>query len=329
MPGHGKYRDRPGAGISRHQKSGAGEWRSSFAEPGGLRLGLTVPEVTGKTTDIHDLAVFMKQVRAAPVHKYRVDMAGLKVATPLSIVLLGALFRWLESQDVDILIPTPSIPPRTAEVLRQTGFLSAFRLGPPVGRGSTIRYREDAHHDPNSIIDYLKTDLLSRNFLAIPEVSQSTIAGALGEIYQNAFDHAESPVGVISCGQYDKNSKIAELAAVDLGVGIPGNVRRHFRRLRRTRPSGEEAMQWAMEPGHTTKPLNISRGNGLTLLTDLVTRYRGWLEIRSHDGRVIVRDGHVTFQPAGVGISGTLIRVRLRCDTEPFDLGQPDDRPLF
>lgn len=271
----------------------------------------------------------MKKTRAAQVRRYRVDMTGLKTATPVSIVLLGALFRWLEVQGVDILIPTPSIPSQTAAVLRQNGFLSAFRLGQPIGRGPTIRYREDSYHDPDAIIRYLKTDLLGRNFLAIPETSQSAIAGALEEIYQNAFDHAESPVGVISCGQYYKEKKIAELAVVDLGIGIPGNVRRYFRRIKRRYLTGKEAMDWAMKQGHTTLPRDISRGNGMTLLADLVARYRGSLEIRSYDGRVIVRDGNVIPERAPVGISGTLVRVRLRCDTEPFDLAGSEDRPLF
>src|SRR6185503_6426702 len=114
------------------------------------------------------------------------------------------------------------------------------------------------------------------------------------EVYANAFDHSESPIGIVNCSSFDRARKRLHLAVVDFGIGIPTNVRKFF--------SGQQiravpAMKWAFTEGRSTKAevVGYSRGLGLHVLKDFIQVNGGFMEVYSNDGYVKISEGKELF----------------------------------
>lgn len=292
-------------------------------------INLRLPPLTGGPADIPSLIVRARDLQKKDLAStYHVDFADVKWCSPAALVFIGAALRATELRGSAIKIRTDSIASNLQRLLKQNGFLSAFGVSERVPHGTTISYREDRALDVNSVVNYLKTDLLARDFLRLPDEAQGEIAGVLAEIYVNAFDHAESPVGVVSCGHYSRRTNRAQFAAVDLGKGIVTSVRRYLRRGRHRGLDDVDSLKWAFERGHTTKPGREPRGNGLPLLQDFITRYHGFMEIRSNAARVLIKDSKTRFEPVSAGVRGTLVRITLDCDRSLFLNAEEDEDDL-
>jgi signal transduction histidine kinase len=148
------------------------------------------------------------------------------------------------------------------------------------------------------------------------EALQERITGEVSEIYQNAFEHSQSEIGVFSCGQHYPKAGWLQLTVVDFGVGIPNRVRSF---PNNSGISTHEALKWAFMPGHTTKQ-DICSGMGLSLLHDFVAQNQGILTLFSNDGCVIVDDNGIKFQNTYTKFSGTLVNIGLRCDQSYYCL---------
>jgi hypothetical protein len=83
--------------------------------------------------------------------------------------------------------------------------------------------------DKEILADYLKTKWLGCGWIHVSPSLQDAIVGRVWEIYANAFEHAQSSIGVFSCGQHYPKMKELKLTVVDFGVGIPSNVRLFMR----------------------------------------------------------------------------------------------------
>ena len=95
------------------------------------------------------------------------------------------------------------------------------------------------------------------------------------------------------------------LSLVDFGVGIPHKVRTH---LQQQSMAAEQAIEWAIAPGNSTRPNLVPKGMGLDTLRDFVTGTGGKLEIFSDNGYTI-------FNRNGLGCgrcSTTLARISRR-----------------
>lgn len=153
------------------------------------------------------------------------------------------------------------------------------------------------------------------------------IVGRLWEIYANAFEHAQSPVGIASCGQHFPRRRELNLTVVDFGVGIPSNVR-VFKKNDEI-PS-KNAMKWAFQRGTSTKPNGVGRGVGLDLLKEFVRVTGGRLEVFSHEGYALVDDSQETFGELPTFFEGTLVNIVLKCDERFYRLAtEKFDDPLF
>ena len=141
------------------------------------------------------------------------------------------------------------------------------------------------------------------------------------EIYINAFVHSQSPVGAYSCGQgYPFGNFPFQLTVVDLGVGIPANVKEF---LGQPQMTGRQALHWALQEGHSTKfPAGGSgaSGLGLKLLSDLATLNRGRLEIYSHDSYACIQQSGVSGDSFYENFPGTVLNLELRQDDNFYHL---------
>jgi hypothetical protein len=151
----------------------------------------------------------------------------------------------------------------------------------------------------------------------------------MAEIYLNAFDHGQSPIGVFSCGQHFPKNHELNLTIVDFGVGIPSNVRL-FKAgsIEPEELSAAKCMEWAFQRGTSTKP--GGRGIGLDLIQDFVRLNKGRLEMFSHEGYVVIEDGKISFAERKSFFEGTLVNISLRCDESYYCLASElNNEPLF
>jgi hypothetical protein len=81
--------------------------------------------------------------------------------------------------------------------LGKNGFLAAFgQETAPIG--NTIPYREHGVPNKDEIMSYLRKQWLGRGWVSLSEQLRDAVLGSIWEIYANAGEHSESPIGVIS-----------------------------------------------------------------------------------------------------------------------------------
>ena len=129
--------------------------------------------------------------------------------------------------------------------------------------------------------EYLKQHLPGKGFPLLTEGAGKVFQQSIFEIFQNAVAHSESRLGVFVCGQFFPNELRLNLTISDPGIGICNKVRAF---LNKNDLPSEEAIQWALAGGHTTRTGRRPGGVGLKFMLDFVKRNRGNIQIVSGDG---------------------------------------------
>ena len=211
------------------------------------------------------------------------------------MVFLGGLARLIKSRFGNVTFNWNTLQNNIFTNLGQNGFWLLLNTEATLDR-KLNPYREDKVLDKNSMMDYLKVKWLRQGWVHVSELLQNAIAGSVWEIYTNAFEHAQSPIGVFSCGQHYPRRKELQLTVADFGVGIPSTVRLFFSNDQRAHSlSAANCLKWAFQPGTTTKPNGTSRGMGLDLLKEFVKINKGKLEIFSHEGYALIDETQEIF----------------------------------
>jgi len=187
------------------------------------------------------------------------------------------------------------------------------------------------HQDKIALVDYLKTHWLGHGWVHVSERLRDEIVGRVWEIYANAFEHGQSPIGIFSCGQHYPKQHELKLTVVDFGVGIPSNVRMFFKHDARAQSlSAASCLKWAFQRGTTTKPNGTSRGMGLDLLKEFVKLNKGKIEIFSHEGYAIIDSKREEFLNRSTFFEGTLINITFIRDESYYHLASEVlEEPLF
>jgi hypothetical protein len=266
-----------------------------------------------------------------------------------AVAFLGGLIRLIQHRGGTVRMNWASLRPDVGKNLGKNGFRNVFGDSTPFGVGESIPFRQDLQPDENALMDYLKLMWLGRGWVNVSPALRDAIVGVVYEIYANAFEHGQSPIGLFSCGQHFWKRKELKLTVVDFGVGIPSNVRQFFRTVvptlqaaarRGTFPSevlqlaknfpADVAMAWAFSPGTTTKPNGMGRGMGLDLLKQFVKVNNGSLEVFSHEGYTSVSKDKETHSTRTTFFEGTLVNISLTCDNRRYILSSEARKgPLF
>lgn len=260
------------------------------------------------------------------------DFSRCSFLRPNALTILGGLTRLLEYQCGNVVYDWDSIKNQAVlAILMQNGFAEKFGLSSHPWDGSSIPYREDLTQDMNEILDYLNDHWLGKGWVKLTHALRDIIIGKKWEIYNNAFEHSASPVGVFSCGQHFPNQNDLVLSVVDFGVGIPTSVRSFFKTFVASetvdRISDAECLKWAFRKGNTTK-CDIARGLGLDFLKSFIAVNHGKLEVYSNAGYVIVDDSGERHQNCPVSFPGTVVHITLRCDENIYTLSSEQTIPF-
>lgn len=295
-----------------------------------MKITLSIPTINDRPDDFDMLFSLWNQVNSDSLD-VTFDFSPCRFLRYNAVVFLGGLARLIKSRFGNVTFNWNTLQNNIFTNLGQNGFLAAFKHGGDPWTGNSIPYREDKVLDKNSMMDYLKVKWLRQGWVHVSELLQNAIAGSVWEIYTNAFEHAQSPIGVFSCGQHYPRRKELQLTVADFGVGIPSTVRLFFSNDQRAHSlSAANCLKWAFQPGTTTKPNGTSRGMGLDLLKEFVKINKGKLEIFSHEGYALIDETQEIFMNRQTFFEGTLVNISFRCDKSYYHFAsEVPEEPLF
>jgi len=254
---------------------------------------------------------------------FEFDFTHCKFLSQHAVAFIGGMIRLVEHRGGNAIIRERTLQPAVRRNLLRNGFLEEFARQGGRDTGNSIPYRQHRVGDEEAVIEYLERQWLGRGWVRASAELSSAIVGTMWEIYANAFEHSESPVGVVSCGQHYPNAHKLDLTVIDFGLGIPRNVGRHMQPRRLT---AESALQWAFQEGATTSHTGVARGLGLTLLKEFVKLNNGTLEIFSNDAHAVIDRQQETFGRSEEPFAGTLVSISLRCKDEYYFLASEKGR---
>jgi hypothetical protein len=250
-----------------------------------------------------------------------------------AVATLGGLARLIESRGGTVVFEWGGCCATVLKNLKQNGFIRAFGKEVVVGIGNSIPYKESPSKDKVSLMQYIKKDWLERGWLNITADERSAVAGNAWEVYENAFEHSGSAVGVFSCGQFYPKTKELTLCVVDFGVGIPHNVRNFLGQLVElgfsvgslseedhqeykeviSNFASEDALEWAFLEGKSTRKSSPG-GLGLKELARFVSGRNGRLEVYSEYGRAVITNQQRSFSRLKKFFPGTIVHISLLCN---------------
>lgn len=205
--------------------------------------------------------------------------------------------------------------PRTIEtILRRNRFLTYFRgESLPDQFRSTIPYQEFTIHDEDHFNEYIDTQLDRPELSAFSINTGHVLERTAFEVFHNAVQHSESSLGIFVCGQFFPRNECLLFSITDAGVGIPGRVRKFFRR---DDISSIQALQWALEISHTTKSQSHPGGLGLPEIHNTISRNGGAIMIASDTAYFEYKDGVEKFKTIKSNFPGTSVTVAIKTDRD-------------
>jgi hypothetical protein len=249
----------------------------------------------------------------------RFDFSECRFLRPNAVAFLGGLARLIQSRMGSVMFDWSTLNNEAVMTnLCQNGFAGAFGHLSTGWSGNSIPYREDKILDMNGIMDYLTYKWIGRGWVHVSVRLCDAIVGRMWEIYNNAFEHSGTDIGVFTCGQHYQRNNHLILSVVDFGRGIAANVRsflrQHVDESLVSQLSGATCLKWAFERGNSTCMGGIARGLGLDLLKEFVRLNQGKLEVYSNDGYAIVNKDGERYENHGISFEGTVVHITLRCD---------------
>jgi hypothetical protein len=220
------------------------------------------------------------------------DAAAILVATHLDAVMRG----------VEARVTLPSGNPALDAFLKFSG-VAHYLTGVPLPQSDPdlvipVRVQTRASfNDPDPIIK-----LISRH-ASLEVDTEEYLRICINEVVQNVEDHAESPVGCVTCARFLKNVGEVRVAIVDRGRGIGTTLREKHPGIKST----AEAMQRVIEGGYSAKSRPTNQGLGVSNLSNIVIRQlNGELFIVSEDAFADGKSGRLPFaRLSGVRFQGT------------------------
>ncbi len=249
---------------------------------------------------------------------------------PNAVVFLGGLARLIESRFGIVLFDWNSLTSDWVRTnLMQNGFAGQFGYPSSGWSGNSIPYREDRAMDANAIMDYLTDYWIGRGWVNVSQRLRDAIVGRMWEIYNNAFEHADSPIGVFSCGQHFPRRNELVLSVIDFGHGIAANVRNYLNQdPRASQIKASQCLRWAFLPGTTTRPNGMARGMGLDLLKRFIQINNGKLEVYSNEGYAVIDANGERYEDRQMFFEGTIFHLTLLCDESYYQLADEDESNL-
>ncbi len=294
-----------------------------------MQKTIHIPRINDDASDFARLFGFWAQVNDY-FEDVRFDFSGCDFLRPNAVAFLGGLARLVESRMGRVAFDWGSLQnDKVMTNMRQNGFAGTFGHRSSGWTGESIPYREDATLDMNGIMDYLTDFWLGRGWVHVSELLRDAIVGRMWEIYNNAFEHSGSEIGVFTCGQHFPRTDELVLSVVDFGQGIPAKVRNYLNSDSRAEQlTGAGCLRWAFQRGTSTCTEGVARGLGLDLLKEFIRLNQGKMEVYSNEGYAIIDKNGERYQNRPIFFEGTVVHITLRCDENLYRFKHEDDEPF-
>lgn len=187
-------------------------------------------------------------------------------------------------------------------------FIDAHQL--PDTYDTTIAYRRFSLGEEKPFITYVGRELLTPGRLpGVTEGAKRRLEGYFHEIFNNAVIHSASTSGVFTCGQHFPHKERLDFTVTDLGIGFGEKVRAFIGDER----EDHACIDWAMQPGNTTRRGDVPGGLGLKRLRDFALSNGGalhlvsgrgyWMINRAENGENLLNQGALTHRFPGTIIN--------------------------
>jgi hypothetical protein len=221
--------------------------------------------------------------------------------------LIGTIFEILESKGNKISLK--NINNGIETILRKNSFLLPFGYGKIFDSYDTVlTYMKFTPNDDIGFHAYIQGELLSKpEFPKHSEKLGKEITKNIFEIYENARTHGKCDY-IHTCGQFfpRKIDKPLHFTIVDKGDNIKQNVSTYLKRD----VSAEDAIEWAMVKGNTTKTGVTSGGLGLAVIFDFIKLNKGKIQIISSDGFYEFKNGNIVKSKLNSIFDGTIVNIK-------------------
>lgn len=232
------------------------------------------------------------------------------MSAPLGVVLARA-------QNVNTL-ELKGLAPGVKTILSKNSFLTDFGFPKrPDTYGTTIPYQRFAIADNCKFAEYLNSHLRGKKLPRMTPALSASFKRNILEIFVNATIHSESELGIFVCGQYFPKRNRLGFCVADAGIGI----RRKIYKELGIKMNSDQAIDWALQEGHTTRKGSVPGGLGLKLIREFISMNQGRIQIVSDRGCWEFSAGQETLTRIDLGFPGTVINIEINtADTSSYCL---------
>ena len=215
-----------------------------------------------------------------PPEEWTIDMAGCHYLGPDAAVIIWSTVKLARSEGHSATVFLPTEPLQLHGFCRYSG-LRHLILGeeapdPDHPDNETIPIEEfeaATWNRPDAIVK-----LISRH-TELDRDTEDYLRNCVAEAAQNIEDHADSPIGGISCARYLQNRNEVRIALIDRGEGIWNTLKRQYPDI----PNAATALQMVLKGDHSSKSRETNAGMGISLLASIVQHLKGRLLIISQN----------------------------------------------
>lgn len=274
-----------------------------------------IPKLNDEASDFQHLFTIWSQVNNCS-EDVCFDFSSCSFLRPNAVAFLGGLARLIESRKGRVVFDWRTLSDQAVMTnLCQNGFAGTFGHPSSKWDGNSIPYREDKTLDMNEIMDYLTYNWIGKRWVHVSDRLRDAISERMWEIYDNAFEHSGTDIGVFSCGQHFPINNELVLSVVDFGQGIPAKIRNFLASDPRAQDLlAEDCLRWAFTKGKSTCTGGVARGLGLDLLKEFIRLNQGKLEMYSNEGYAIIDKEGECYKRHNAFFEGTIVHITLRCD---------------
>lgn len=275
-----------------------------------------LPEIRSSFVGFARLADLANEVEGLTFDTVEVDFASASWFDANMSAPLGVIFAQL-AEGLNSVVPT-GFRPGVQTILTKNLFLAGFGYARETDQhGTTIPYRRFKPDDDRYFAAYLNKHLVGKGIPKMSEGLGRRFKDSLFEIFVNSAMHSETNVGIFTCGQFFPMQHRLDFCIADGGIGI----RRKIRRELGLKMNSDQAIQWALQEGNTTRKGPLPGGLGLKLLREFVALNGGRIQIVSDRGYREFAAGIESLKRFDHPFPGTVVNLEINtADTRSYCL---------
>jgi hypothetical protein len=230
-----------------------------------------------------------------------------------AVAVLAGFVRFRRTRGQQTRLLPDTLRSEVRKNLWKMGLLELFGERPCPAPGNSLPLYQQQTYDREAIVRYIEREVMSRAEMPLMSKNlRKEIRRSFAEIFGNVFNHSESLIGGLVCGQVYPKRKEIQLTFFDSGTGIGRNVRSCVKGV----ADDPTAIRWALERGTSTLALSQGhpRGLGLYLLRQFLRLNGGELQVYANSGYYREQGTEhqaIVFSPS---LEGTLIDLRIRIE---------------